>query len=1093
MKKALLSIALVSSALATSAQGKTDEALWMRYPAISPDGTTIAFSFGGNIYTVPVGGGRALQLTTHAAYDYRPVWSPDSRHIAFASDRMGSLDVFVIDREGGVPTRLTTHSGAEVPVAFRGNDRVLFTANQLPSATSLQFAGSAFPQVYEVGLKGGRASTFSTLPMEDINFATDGRSFLYHDKKGYEDPWRKHQTSSIARDVWMARVEKGGKFQQTKLTNFAGEDRNPVFTPDGKAFYYLSEQNGTFNVMKADFKGTPAQAITSHKHHPVRFLTAASNGTLCYGWDGGIYTLQEGGQPQKVDIRIVSDKTDRDVIKMVRASGATEFALSPDEKEVAFILHGDVYVTSVEYGTTKRITNTPEQERNIDFAPNGRALVYAAERNGLWQIYQSSIVKKEEKQFTYATEIKEEQLVKSTKASFQPDYSPNGKEVAFLEDRTTLRVVNLQSKEVRTVMEGTWEYSYTDGDQNFQWSPDSRYILTGYIGRGGWNNKDIALVDVTGKKPIVNLTESGYSDSNPRWVLDGKAMLWESDRAGYRSHGSWGAESDYYLMFFDLDAYEHFYMSKEELALAEAAKAEAKKAEDAKKKAAADKAKKNKKSKDKADDKAEEKKPLELDLDNRFDRIVRLTVHSARMGDAVLSPKGDKLFYQAAFEDAADLWEQDLRENKTRLIAKRVGRSGMVIDKTGDNIYLVSSGIKKLNTKSGQQTEVKFAADFNYRPADERAYIFDHAWQQTKDKFYKADMHGVDWDFYRQAYRRFLPSINNNYDFAELLSEMLGELNASHTGARYAGGYGAMGVAQLGAFFDESYQGDGLRVKEVMARGPFAVRNTGVGEGSIIEAIDGEKITAGMDYFPLLEGKAGKKVRLTIYNPDSGKRSEQVVKAISAGEQNELLYKRWVKRNEEMVHRLSNGQIAYVHVRGMNSPSFRDVYSDLLSEANRQRKAVIVDTRHNGGGWLHDDLITLLTGKEYQQFVPRGQYIGSDPFSKWLKPSCLLVCEDNYSNASGFPVIYQALGVGKVIGAPIPGTMTAVWWERQIDPSIVFGIPQVGVRDMKGVFGENTELQPDILVYNKPEEVEAGIDRQIEAAVKHLLEVTAKQ
>ena len=224
-------------------------------------------------------------------------------------------------------------------------------------------------------------------------------------------------------------------------------------------------------------------------------------------------------------------------------------------------MRGDVYVTSTEYKTTKQITNTPEQERNIDFASDGRSLVYASERNGLWQIYQSSIVNKEEKLFTYATEIKEEKLTNSNVTSFQPQYSPNGKEVAFLEDRSTIRVINLATKQVRTVMDGKFEYSYSDGDQWYQWSPDSRWILSNYIGTGGWNNKDVALINASGNGEIHNLTQSGYNVSGAMWVRDGKAMIWESDRAGYRSHGSWGAHGDIYIMFFDLEAYERFLMS----------------------------------------------------------------------------------------------------------------------------------------------------------------------------------------------------------------------------------------------------------------------------------------------------------------------------------------------------------------------------------------------------------------------------------------------------------------------------------------------------------------------------------------------------
>ena len=160
---------------------------------------------------------------------------------------------------------------------------------------------------------------------------------------------------------------------------------------------------------------------------------------------------------------------------------------------------------------------------------------------------------------------------------------------------------------------------------------------------------------------------------------------------------------------------------------------------------------------------------------------------------------------------------------------------------------------------------------------------------------------------------------------------------------------------------------------------------------------------------------------------------------------------------------------------------------------NRNKEAVVVDVRHNGGGWLHDDVVTLLGGKEYERFVPRGQYIGSDPFNKWLKPSCMLVCEDNYSNAHGTPFVYKTLGIGKLVGTPVAGTMTAVWWERQIDPSIVFGIPQVGCMDMQGNYLENHTLQPDILIYNTPEEAINGDDAQLKAAVEHLLkQLTSK-
>lgn len=1055
----------------------------MRHCAISPDGTTIAFSYKGDIYTVPVGGGRAMQLTTNPAHDTAPVWSPDSKQIAFASDRMGSMDVFLVSKEGGEPRRLTSHSGSETPLAFTDAGHLLFSAGIMPSVETSLFPNGQFNQVYQVSVEGGRPVMFSSMPMECISVNKEG-AMLYQDKKGYEDYWRKHHVSPIARDIWMYTPGKEPQYRQ--LTTFGGEDREPVWAPDGKSFYYLSEENGSFNV----YQRTPGEAkavqLTHHDKHPVRFLSIAADGRLCYGFDGEIYTLLPGGEPQKVDIRVVSDRNDKDVIRQIKRSGARDMAVSPDGKEVAFIVRGDVYVTSVEYQTTKQITNTPYQERDVDFSPDGRTLVYSSERGGLWQLYTTTIVRKDEKRFTYATELKEERLTNSELASFQPQYSPDSKEVAFLENRTAIRVINLKTKAVRTVMDGKFQYSYSDGDQWFQWSPDSKWILSDYIGVGGWNNKDVVLLNADGKGEMVNLTESGYSDGNAKWVLGGKAMIWTSDRAGYRSHGSWGAEDDAYIMFFDAEAYDRFLMTKEETALLE----EAEKAEKAEKEKAEKKDEKNAKKKKEDADKEKEKKvePLTFDLANRFDRIVRLTVNSSHMADAMLSTKGDKLYYLSVFEGGYDLWEHNLKENTTKILLKKVGAGALLPDKEGKSLFLCArDGMKKIETEGGKITPIEFEALFDYRPYGEREYMFEHAWQQVADKFYVENLHGVDWTGYKEAYKRFLPFINNNYDFAEMLGEMLGELNGSHTGARYYAQNAALPTAALGVFYDDTYGGDGLKIKEIIAQSPLTKKKTDVTPGCIIEKIDGVAIQAGADYFPLLEGKVGRKVVLSVYNPATGKRFEETMKPISYGAQNELLYKRWVENCRKKVDEYSGGRIAYIHIKGMDSQSFRKMYSDLLSDRNRKKEAVVVDVRHNGGGWLHDDVVTLLGGKEYERFVPRGQYIGSDPFNKWLKPSCMLVCEDNYSNAHGTPFVYKTLGIGKLVGTPVAGTMTAVWWETQIDPSIVFGIPQVGCMDMQGNYLENHTLQPDIEVYNAPESALKGEDAQLKAAVDCLL------
>ena len=1068
MNKLILATLLGAYGLAAQAQ---DNPLWMRHPAISPDGKTIAFSYQGDIFTVPSNGGTAKQITSNAAFDSYPVWSPDGNHIAFASNREGSIDVWVMNANGGIPKRVTTNSGSEYPLRWKDNYTIMFKASIMPTAKSIIFAGS-YPQVYTVGMDGGRPKLFSDITMDALDINASG-DVIYIDRKGYEDEWRKHHRSPITRDVWL---KSGDSFR--KLTTFDGEDRDPVWASDGKSFYYLSEQSGTLNVYHRTLDGKETQ-ITNHEKNPVRFLSAASDGTLCYGYDGEIYTVRNGGQPQKTAIRIAADTEGKELIRQIRNSGAYNIKLSPNGKEIGFVMHGDVYVTSIEYRTTKQITNTPEQERYIDFSPDGRTIIYDSERNGVWQIYATTIKNKDEKQFAYATELVEERLTQSDQTSFQPKFSPDGKQIAFWENRGTLRVMDAKGKNVKTAMDGKFVYSYSDGDIDFTWSPDSKWLLSSYIGVGGWNNSDIALVNASGNGEIHNLTESGYNESNAKWVLDGKAMLFCSDRAGYRSHGSWGAEYDAYLMFFDLEAYERYRMNKEERALAKENMTEKEKKKEEKKE------EKEKKEMEKPE--AKEMEPLKFDLENCRDRIVRLTVTPSFLGDILLDKEGENIYYNVAFEKGMDLWHRDLMTGNTELLIKNVGNGEMMFDKSYKEIYLAADGgIKKVTPQSKAVKNIEFEAQFNYQPYKERAYMFDHVWRQVKDKFYDKNIHGVDWEGYRKTYERFLPYINNNHDFQEMLSEMLGELNASHTGARYSGSWASLQTASLGLFFDEDYTGDGLKIAEVIKGSEIACKQTDVKSGCIIEKIDGTEIKAGMDYFPLLDGKIGKPVRLTI-RPKSGRSFDVTTKGMSMNAVDDLLYKRWVDRNRQLVDSLSGGRLAYVHVKAMNSESFRTIYRELLSDKNRNREAVIVDDRHNGGGWLHDDLCTLLNGKEYQNFMPRGNYIGRDPFNKWTKPSCVLICEDDYSNGHGFPMVYKTLGIGKLIGTPVAGTMTAVWWETMIDNTMVFGIPQVGCMTLDGKYAENTQLNPDITVYNTPEDFLNGNDRQLKAAIEEMM------
>lgn len=1063
--------------LATCLICAQDTPLWLRYPAISPDGKTIVFGYKGDLFKVSASGGAAVPLTLHEAQDYMPVWSHDGKQIAFASDRYGNFDVFVMPAEGGEAKRLTFHSATDVPYDFTpDNKSVLFGTNRNDIYTSARFPQRAvFSKLYEVPVTGGRSVMYLSAGSEFARFNTKGDKLIFQDRKGFEDPYRKHHTSAVTRDIWMYDVKKK---DYTQVSDFTGEDREPIFSADDNSFYFLSEKSGSQNIFKASLSGKDAQSVTNLKDHPVRNLTRSRDNTLCFTFNGEIYTLSEGQSPQKVNIHINTDgRTNTQKILPIN-TGVTGLEISPNGKELAFIVRGEVFVTSVEGGITKRITNTPEQERTVSFTPDGRSLIYAAERNYSWDIMKTSIVRNEEPYFYASTVLKEEPLIATDAEEFQPVISPDGKEIAYLEERNILKVFNIASKKSRLIVPAGVNFSYSDGDQNYCWSPDNRWLAFN-SNEGHWGSSEIDLIKADGSGQRMNLTQSGFNDNNAKWAMGGRALLWLTDRDGKKPLAFQGArEVDVYAMFFDQAVYDRFKLSKDDYALI--------KERDEKEKAAKE---------EKKDTIATKQMPVKQVWEPKFEdldtRKLRLTIASGNISDYFISSDGDKLFYLARVEKGYDLWMTNTRTQETKIVTKlEGGPAGLEVSKDGKSLFVLSDGkIVKVDQENGKISPVVVNGEMYLNASAERAYIFEHAWRQVAKKLYDPKIGGLDWKKYHDSYARFLPHINNNYDFQELLSELLGELNVSHTGGRYSPPQINTDItASLGMLYDETYEGEGVKIMEVLLGGPLANAKTNIKKGTVLEKIDGEAITNNFDWSSLLNRKTGKNVLLSVYDPATKIHWEEMIKPITQQEEQNLLYERWVRNERKKVDELSGGQVGYVHVQGMNDNSFRTVYEDVLGKsANKQ--ALIVDTRFNGGGWLHDDLVTFLAGKRYLDFSPQGvAAMAGEPRNKWSNPSCVIMSESNYSDAYLFPYAYKSLAIGKLIGMPVAGTGTAVWWETQIDPTLIFGIPMVATIGKENRPTENLQLEPDIRVPNDYTKILNGEDQQLDRAVKEMLE-----
>ena len=1060
---------------------------WMRYPSISPDGSQIAFGYKGDIYLVSANGGTATPLTIHESHDMMPVWSHDGKTIAFASDRYGNFDVFTMPVKGGTPMRLTHHSAADYPQDFTtDNTSVLFTSARSISATNIRFySPRLFHNLYTVAVKGGKAKLISEAGMSEARYNADGSLIVFQDRKGYEDLLRKHHTSSVTRDVWTLDVKN---MTYSKVSTFKGEDLDPVFVPGSNAIYFLSEQGGTLNIYQSS-QGLQT-AVTNFKTHPVRHLSVSTNNTLCFTYNGDLYTKASSGEAQKLMVSIQNDGRTNNEKTLSVNSNIGQFALSPNGKEIAFVNRGEVFVTSVEGTQTKRITNTPQQERYVQWHPDGRSLIYSTERGSSWDIYKASLTRKDEPYFYTATVLDEAPLIATTEEEFQGKYSPDGKHIAYIAERNILKVYTLESKETNTFLAEGRNYSYADGDWDFAWSPDSKSILCD-DGEGNWFTSNVALIHIDSIDAIMHPLPSGYGQSNVKWAMQGKAMTWVNGKNGRRSHAWQGArELDIYVGFFDQKTYERYSLSKEEFALVEEREKKDKEEKDKKEKEDKENGITKKKSNsNKTTDTKDSTQGSPLVLHQFHERVKRLTINSSSISDYVMNQDGSKLYYLSSFEKGFDLWVTEPRTHETKILAKLgAGGSSLAISNDGKTLFVVKDGKLTKVDENGKSETIGVSGEMSLNTDAERAYILAHAYRQVQKKFYDPKLHGLEWKMLYENYASFLPYINNNYDYQELLSEFLGELNASHTGGRYSPSVNnGDETASLGLLYDESYTGPGLKVSEIIAEGPFTKATTLLKPGYIIEKINGIAITDSIDWTSLLNRKNKKNTLITFRDPATPNELEEVIKPISLGEENALMYKRWIRIMKATVHKLSNGQLGYVHVQGMNDGSFRDVFDEVMGESF-EKKGLIVDTRFNGGGWLHDDLKTFLSGKRYLDFAPQGNKLkDGEPMGRWSKPSCVLMSEGNYSDAFIFPYVYKQAGIGKTIGKPVPGTGTAVWWETQIDPTLVFGIPMIATIGQENRPTENLQLEPDIDIDLRYEDFLNGKDTQLEKAVEEMM------
>jgi tricorn protease len=1081
---ALAALSVLWTTGASAQDADPTRPLWIRGAQISPDGEQIAFSYRGQIWVVPANGGDAIPLTERIYRSISPIWSPDSTKIAFAADRYNKSDIFVVPADGGDIVCLTYHSMGEVPLAFTPDgSRVLFNGERIgdPKVDFMQGLATARGQVYSVPVAGGRERLVMPFPAPQADISPDGRFLAYTKDNGLEVPWRKGDISDQTRDIWIYDIETG---MHRQLTTYRGNDRSPVWSADGADVIFASEmpesgdadpdaKPGTFNVwrMPASGDGEPVR-LTSHDTLPVRFVSIADDGTIIYTYNTEIWRLGPNADaPERVDIRVRQGTLLTGEVFVNLNENTTEMTVSPDASEFAIVARGDVFVVSAKDGATRRITATPQTERSVSFSPDGRSLLYAAEREGDWDLYETSIVRDDDKTFSDAVELEEHVVLDSDSDSLQPKYSPQGDRIAYRDDRNAIRVLDIATGESIEILPDSATYSYQDSDHDHAWSPDGHYVVadTGFeIG-----NPEVELLDASAIEPRRNISDNGFADRSAQFSPDGAVLYWASDRYSQRNLDQQGGSYDIVAAYLTDEAWQERITGQSAATGAGGAEPISDASADTE-----------------ASELISAKTP---DLDGLRFRTARLTGFPVVPRFVDMTPDHSQLILVALQPGVGSVgYAIDTRTGAQKQLFVRPPALDAVYaaDKERTAVFVLSpAGIDRYSLADGKKTTIPFHAEAAYDFNAEMRYIFDHQCRLVQSKFYDADMHGVDWPQMCDRYRRYLPHVSHWESFAELIAELQGELNASHMYTRFVSGESFWDkTATLGVFYDTTHNGAGVKIAEVMPGGPAAASGGALTPGAVILTVDGVEIAPDEDIYPLLNRKEGKNVVLTVQPADNGDIVEQVVQATPVQTEYQLAYDRWVEQRRDMVKRLSNGRLGYAHVAGMNDDEFRKVYGQLMGR-DRDAKGAIIDVRFNTGGLLHDQLTAFLTGVRHSGLVTRnGVDLGTAPVTRWAKPTALLANAFSYSDGSVFPRFYKMEKLGPFVGDRVPGTGTAVLNLPQQEPRLSLAVAQLGFRTADGEFFENHEIVPDEIVRNDPNSLTEGSDPQLERAVELLLE-----
>ena len=1105
----------------------------LRQPSFS-DGK-VAFSYFGSIWIANEDGSNVQRLTVNKARDEFPRFSPDGKLIAFSSNRQGNYDVYVMPATGGKPKQLTFHSADDHVIAWTPDGKkILFSSSRgkgvFPGVTTL----------FEISVEGGMERPIHTDWGSWGSFSPDGTKLAFSRHPGV---WsRKHYRGSYAVDLWLMDL---GSDQFSKLSDsdYKGNFYWPMFGHDGSIYFVADctedEKNikfGSADVMKSANNiwkmpaggGTPVQ-VTHHTDGDLFFPSMSADGkTIVYEDNFGIWKLDlESGRSTQIPITINSDTKDNDSELRIIQSECESFSLSPSNKRAAIATHGEIFTVATDRGEEQRVTDTPWREQDPHWSPNGKWIAFVSDRTGREEIFIADELGKKTKQLTDAD------CDKSTIT-----WAPDSKSLLWTGSDHTLRRVDIESGDTEELAS-----SNVAPIGSPQFSPDGKWIS--YSKEDALLRSRIYIKKLDGGPEHAIDSDQFVTASGAKWTPDGKKLIFI---AGTGAPAMSSLNRTTYQLYGL--AFTHVTKDPNDKDIDTEAQAASQPAANGRGGRGRGRGRgsidESSDSADSSSSKPEVK--IEWDgLDRRITQLTRLT--SGSVSNIVPSPDSTMYAFVAFGDEGGGPGIYTINEDGSRMARVNAppapdpaaatprrgrgrGRGGFgggfgepQWSKDGRSLYyLQGGGIYSVAISGGggaaasasapaaggfgrrgrgfgrgaaaaadtasagstTATRVNFTVRIEIDRTAERRQVFEEAWRTMKNRFYDKKMHGADWAAAKETYEKLLPDVGDTEELHNVIMEMIGEINASHTGI--SGGDTPSDLAQRiqtrypGFDMEPDEESGHYKISHIYHKGPADHEWVKLKVGDYIFAVNGRELKANDNVWRLLNLVTGRKFEFQVNDkPQSDGAWTVALEPISGAEQSELEYEAWVDSRREMVTKLSDGQFGYLHIRAMDAPSLTRFERDLLD--NLDKKALVIDERFNGGGGIDQELLEILNQrKKYESYRGRDSVEIPRPVSAFFGPMTVLQNERSASNAEMFPEGFRTLGLGKIVGVPTYGAVIGTGAYRLLDGSSL-RTPSFGVYTGKGINFENYGVQPDVYVDNTPADFLAGRDRQVEKAV----------